>query len=218
VIVFSKGKTKTLTVTMGSQGKSTRREKEPLAELPPPPMPAEKWMYVYDVEYPYMGIQMLDLTKQLAKFFKVKDGVLISEVVSDSPAEEAGMRAGDILVAFDSRTITSTQDVYDALKESESDEEVELILVHKGDERTVEITLGTNEDRNQATKEYYFGLPHLEGKELKIPPIKPIPPLEFDLDLKEFKEGMKRYQEEMKELRKELLDLKKELRAMKEKA
>ena len=47
---------------------------------------------------PGWGFTVQNLTPSLAQFFGRKDGVLISEVRSDSPADRAGLRAGDVII------------------------------------------------------------------------------------------------------------------------
>ncbi len=53
------------------------------------------------------------MTPELAKGFGLKDakGVLISDVVQDSPAEKAGLAAGDIVVEFDKKKVDTPQDL-----------------------------------------------------------------------------------------------------------
>ncbi|MFQ6613907.1 MAG: PDZ domain-containing protein, partial [Fidelibacterota bacterium] len=51
----------------------------------------------------YLGVQLQDLTDQLRTYFKLDrdGGVLISEVIKDSPAASAKLRAGDIILQVD---------------------------------------------------------------------------------------------------------------------
>ena len=51
-----------------------------------------------------LGVQLMPLSDQLATYFGVKDGVLVASVEADSPAARAGLKAGDVITAVNSRT------------------------------------------------------------------------------------------------------------------
>jgi len=67
---------------------------------------------------PRLGIEADDLTSQLAGYFGVKQGkgVLVREVNSGSPAEKAGLKAGDCIVAVDGKEVASVGELRDALR------------------------------------------------------------------------------------------------------
>jgi serine protease DegQ len=58
----------------------------------------------------WVGIAVQDMTPELAESFKLKDtqGVLIAEVVRGSPADKAGIKAGDILVSIDGKPLADS--------------------------------------------------------------------------------------------------------------
>jgi len=58
----------------------------------------------------WIGIEAQDITPELAESFKlqVAEGALIAGVLKNSPAEKAGLRAGDILLTIDSKPIVDT--------------------------------------------------------------------------------------------------------------
>jgi serine protease Do len=58
-----------------------------------------------------IGITLAPLTEQLADYFGVKEGVLVSAVTIDSAAAQAGMKAGDVITAVNGRTVQSVGDV-----------------------------------------------------------------------------------------------------------
>src|SRR5579863_2287237 len=67
---------------------------------------------------PRLGIETDDLTSQLANYFGVKGGkgVLVREVNAGSPAEKAGLKAGDCIVAVDGKEVASVGELRDALR------------------------------------------------------------------------------------------------------
>ena len=54
-----------------------------------------------------LGIEAEGLNEQLGEYFGVKEGVLVRSVAKGSPAEKAGIKAGDVLVKVDQTKVTS---------------------------------------------------------------------------------------------------------------
>jgi serine protease Do len=68
------------------------------------------------------------------------DGVLIREVAEGSPAEQAGLARGDLIVAAGGRPVSTADDLFDALAAARGG--IELTVVRGTDERTVQVTFG----------------------------------------------------------------------------
>lgn len=58
----------------------------------------------------WLGVQVQDVTRELAESFGMKrpHGALVARVLSDSPAEKAGFRVGDVIVDFDGQNIETS--------------------------------------------------------------------------------------------------------------
>lgn len=91
----------------------------------------------------YLGVQIQDMTDQLRKYFKVKGdgGVLISEVVEESPAEKAGLKAGDVLIKVNDSKVKDTDDLQREIRNKKPESTVKLTLIRKGRKKTLEATL-----------------------------------------------------------------------------
>jgi S1-C subfamily serine protease len=74
-------------------------------------------------------------------------GVVIASVVSDGPADEAGVKRGDILLQVGDEPVDDAMDLNRALGEYEPGDEVALTILHGDDERTLEATLGDRDGR-----------------------------------------------------------------------
>lgn len=92
---------------------------------------------------PYLGVHIQDMSEDLAKYFNVAsgDGVLITDIEEDSPANTAGLKAGDIFAKIEGEEIQSTADVFDILREYEEGEEIELSVIRSGREENFKVTL-----------------------------------------------------------------------------
>ena len=60
---------------------------------------------------PLVGFEGETLTEQLAQFFGVKEGVLVRTVAPRTPAERAGLKAGDVVVKVNGTPVTSPREV-----------------------------------------------------------------------------------------------------------
>ena len=91
-----------------------------------------------------LGVSADDLTSQLAGYFGVKQGkgVLVREVKSGSPAEKAGLKAGDCIVRADDTEIGTVGDLRKALgHESGEKKEHTLTVVRDRQERTLKVVI-----------------------------------------------------------------------------
>jgi serine protease Do len=88
-----------------------------------------------------IGINTMQLTKQLADYFGVADGkgVLVTSVAEDGPAAKAGIKAGDVIIAVDGEKVDSTGDVTAGLnKKKEGD--VTLTLIRNKSQMNMTVT------------------------------------------------------------------------------
>jgi serine protease Do len=92
---------------------------------------------------PFLGVQMTPLSDQLGRYFGAPagQGVLVGEVVADSPADEAGLAAGDIILRVGDREISAPEDVRKALAKAEAGDKVEITVLRDHAERTLAATL-----------------------------------------------------------------------------
>jgi serine protease Do len=58
-----------------------------------------------------LGVSVSDLQPQLADYFGVTDGVLVTSVTSDSPASKAGVKAGDVITTLNGSSVSSPSDL-----------------------------------------------------------------------------------------------------------
>lgn len=71
---------------------------------------------VAEGESGYMGISMQEITDQIIQMYNMPQGVFVYSVEEGSPAQQAGIKQGDIIVKFDGQRITSSADLKNALQ------------------------------------------------------------------------------------------------------
>jgi serine protease Do len=76
-----------------------------------------------------LGITIESLDDQLAQYFGVKEGVLVKSVVEDSPAQKAGVKAGDVITAINGSHINDTSDVNRAVDRVETNGDFSIEIV-----------------------------------------------------------------------------------------
>ena len=101
----------------------------------------------------FLGVSSTDvseLTDDVRANFDidVDEGAFVTEVVPGSAADEAGIEAGDVIVAIDGDEVNESSQVREHILDKESGDTVELTLVRDGEEQTVEATLGQRGDRS----------------------------------------------------------------------
>jgi serine protease Do len=102
---------------------------------------AEKLLSAGQVEHPYLGASMGDLTPEIRSRFgiSVERGALVLAVEPGGPAEAGGVGAGDVIVGMKGQEVGNVQDVQTVLRSSRVEERVS-VSVQRG-ERRAELTV-----------------------------------------------------------------------------
>jgi serine protease Do len=101
----------------------------------------------------WLGVSIQPLTPELAKSFGAKDnkGVLLSEVMSDSPAAKAGLQSGDILLEFQGKKMEAPADLQRAVGFASPGTGAKVKIWRDGGEKTLEVKIGeAPEDQREA--------------------------------------------------------------------
>lgn len=92
----------------------------------------------------WLGVQIQPMTDSLrvAQAVPAGQGVLVADVIKDSPAAQAGLAAGDVITRIDRRTIRNPRDVYRSVDFFDPGETVDVTVSHGGESRKLSVTLG----------------------------------------------------------------------------
>jgi serine protease Do len=100
----------------------------------------------------WLGVSIQPLTADLAASFGAKDtkGVLISDVVPDSPAGKAGLKPGDILLEFEGKKTEAPSDLQRAVGLTSPGHAASVKVWREGGERSLEVRIGEAPDEREA--------------------------------------------------------------------
>ena len=99
----------------------------------------------------WLGVSIQPLTPELAKSFGAKDtkGVLISDVLTDSPAAKSGLKPGDILLEFDGKKMESPSDLQRAVGLTAPGHDAKVKVWRDQGEKTIELKIGEAQDERE---------------------------------------------------------------------
>jgi serine protease Do len=99
----------------------------------------------------WLGVMIQDITPELAKSFGLKDakGVLISDVVKDSPAEKGGLKQGDVIIRFDAKEIENAHALSQLVAATAPDTTVKIDVLRNGKKQTISVKIGTMQEEGQ---------------------------------------------------------------------
>lgn len=99
------------------------------------------------VTHAYIGLSMqtVNATNAAANGLSVNQGAYVAQVFADSPAQKAGIQAGDIVVEFDGQEITSADGMILAVRSHEIGDTVDVVVVRNDERKTLSVTLGSDE-------------------------------------------------------------------------
>ncbi|MEM7027275.1 MAG: DegQ family serine endoprotease [Pseudomonadota bacterium] len=100
-----------------------------------------------EVTRAFLGVSMQDINPELAEAFQLeqKNGAIINQVLESSPAEKAGLKAGDIVLNVDGKTIRNANDLRNRVGLLPVGQTVKLKILRDGKQQTINVTVTQNE-------------------------------------------------------------------------
>ena len=153
--ILRNGQQQTVQVTLAARPKSDTQQPQQL-QLPQPSNPNRRGN---TSGTPWLGIQGLDMSSDIASAMNLsadQSGVLVEQVQSNSPAEQAGLQGssksvtingqdvmvgGDVITAIDHQAITGMQALQSILRQDKVDQKVTLTILRDGKQQDVTVTL-----------------------------------------------------------------------------
>jgi serine protease Do len=102
---------------------------------------------------PALGVygEALAESEQLAEFFGVTDGVLVRSVRKNSPAEKAGIKAGDVITKIDDTRISNSMDITRTLRGMKGKKTFNVTVVRNKKETPISVTVETAGNTTRAS-------------------------------------------------------------------
>lgn len=115
-------------------------------QMPPiPPLPDIPQIFT-TLRTPMLGVEAEALGPQLASYFGVKDGVLVRSVVENTPAQKAGIKAGDVITKVDGMAVGSPSELSGAVRMATAKKSYTLELMRDRKPLTISVNV---DDRSQ---------------------------------------------------------------------
>ena len=106
-------------------------------------------IYIPDTPHAYMswrsprlGMEGESLEGQLADYFGVKEGVLVRSVLKDTPAEKAGLKAGDVVLKVEDTKVATPNQISGALRGMTANKTFPLLVMRNRREMALKVALG----------------------------------------------------------------------------
>ncbi|WP_457639923.1 Do family serine endopeptidase [Persephonella sp.] len=101
------------------------------------PINQAKWVMEQILKYgkvkrSKIGVLIQPLTPELAKHFGVKKGVLVSQVVKDGPADKAGIKSGDIIIAVNDKPVSKVSELQKYVMRNPPGTKLKITVVRNG--------------------------------------------------------------------------------------
>jgi serine protease Do len=102
----------------------------------------------------WLGVRIQPVTEDIAESLGMKEakGALIAGIMKGGPVDDGSIQPGDVVTKFDGKEIDEVRDLPRIVAESPVGKAVDVVLVRKGKEMTVKVTLGRLEDSEKVAE------------------------------------------------------------------
>jgi len=100
----------------------------------------------------FLGVHIQAVSAEIADNLGLDQpgGALVTRVVADSPAQQAGLEAGDVILSYDGEQVAKMRDLPKLVALTEDQTEVELVVWRDDRRRTLRVTIGRSEEEAAA--------------------------------------------------------------------
>lgn len=98
----------------------------------------------------YIGLELTNISRNyaIALGLNSTQGALVTNVVKGSPAEEAGLKPGDVIKQFDGKGAKNAEDTLSRIRAKKSGEVVDILLIRKGESMQTSVSVMAKSDTN----------------------------------------------------------------------
>jgi len=94
-----------------------------------------------EIHIPWLGLVVQDVDERLSEYLHIPqgDGVLVSDVTARSPAQEAGLKPGDVVTKIGKRRVTSEETYHAGIADFAAGDTIPLAIWREGKPRSIEV-------------------------------------------------------------------------------
>ncbi len=114
----------------------------------------------------YLGVSITNISSEMSSFYNGKFGALVASVGSDTPAQKAGLKRGDLIIAVDGKKVDSASALKNLIGRYQPGATVTLRFIRDKQEHTLKVKLGSYENASSSSTDGTIGYKGLYVKEL----------------------------------------------------
>jgi serine protease Do len=102
----------------------------------------------------YLGVTIQDLTPDLAKSFGLKEskGVLVGDIAGDSPAEQGGLKQGDVIVEYQGAPVNEPAELQRAVTKTPIGSKATVKVIRDGHAKELTVTIAEQQEKVQVAR------------------------------------------------------------------
>ena len=107
----------------------------------------------------WLGVQIQDVDEGMAKALQLNgwNGAIISQVIKNSPAEDAGVEKQDVIIAVNGVKVDDSSNLKNLISSGRPHDKTKLTLIRDGHEKKLTVTLGIRPGEKELAETYRYG-------------------------------------------------------------
>ena len=107
----------------------------------------------------WLGVQIQDIDEGMAKALQLNgwNGAIISQVIKNSPAEDAGVEKQDVIIAVNGVKVDDSSNLKNLISSGRPHDKTKLTLIRDGHEKKLTVTLGIRPGEKELAETYRYG-------------------------------------------------------------
>ena len=107
----------------------------------------------------WLGVQIQDVNEGMAKALQLNgwNGAIISQVIKNSPAEDAGVEKQDVIIAVNGVKVDDSSNLKNLISSGRPHDKTKLTLIRDGHEKKLTVTLGIRPGEKELAETYRYG-------------------------------------------------------------
>jgi serine protease Do len=107
----------------------------------------------------WLGVQIQDVDEGMAKALQLngRNGAIISQVIANSPAEDAGVEKQDVIIAVNGVKVEDSSNLKNLISSGRPHDKTKLTLIRDGHEKKLTVTLGIRPGEKELAETYRYG-------------------------------------------------------------